>query len=416
MSKYKITVLGDLRLFIQKNILFFRGTIFVLTGLIIVMFYPNEASFKFEYRKNKPWMYQDLIAPFDFSINKTEADFKQEKERAKQSIVPYYNYDSVVTYKKKNEFVIALNDCKTTGVPIKLNNGESEKLLAIIDTVYLRGIIQSQRNENIFHQTQTVQLVKNNSVEIRSRSDFFTIVTADRYIQSKLTQLGFRNISSVKSFVESFLTHNVLYDGITTQKELDMAFDNLSPSYGLVQKGERIISKGELITAEKYQIISSLETQYQEGDYKAVGGFGFEIGKSMLVFLILFILYFYVYLFDKKVFYRLKRIALLSTVFLSMVIPAFIVYSYVPEYLPAFPFCIFAIANKVFFSSRVSILSYIMGVLLVGSFVVGGFEFSLIQILVGLLAILSLKSLYRRAQFVTTALLVFWRLLITLCG
>jgi len=407
INKYKNTVYGSVRQFIQKNIRFFRGMVFVVTGLIIVLFYPNEASFKFDYRKNKPWMYEDLIAPFDFSINKTDADFKQEKERVKQTVVPYFNYDSVVTQKKRDEFVIALNDCRTTGMPIKFTDGEAKKLLPILDSVYAKGIIQSQRSDNGAQQTQTVQLVKSNSVETRSRSDFFTIVSADKYIQSKLVSMGFSDVSSVKSFVESFLTHNVIYDGITTQKELNMAFDNISPSYGLVQKGERIISKGELITTEKYQILSSLEMQYQGGDYKAVGGFGFVIGKSLLIFLVLFILYFYVYLFDKKVFYRLKRIALLSTVFLSMVVPAFVLYSYAPEYLLAFPFCIFAIANKVFFSSRVSILSYVMAVLLVGSFVVGGFEFALIQILVGLSAILSLKSLYRRAQFVTTALLVF---------
>lgn len=407
IKKMRFSVHAHLRIFIQNNVRLLRGVVFIVTGLIIVLFYPNEASFKFDYRKNKPWMYEDLIAPFDFSINKTDADLKQEKERVRQAVVPYFTFDSLITRKKKEEFTVALNDCKTTGMPIKLTTAEAGKLVPILDSLYAKGIIQSQHNENGAQQSQTVQLVKSNSVDTRSRSDFFTIVTADSYIQSKLVLLGFGDVSSVKSFIESFLTHNVIYDGITTQKELDMAYDNISPSYGLVQKGERIISKGELITMEKYQILSSLEMQYQAGDYKAVGGFGFLIGKSLLVSLILFILYFYVFLFDKKVFFRLKRIALLSTVFLSMVVPAFILYSYAPQYILAFPFCLFAIADKVFFSSRVSILAYVMAVLLVGSFVVGGFEIVLIQILVGLSAMLSLKSLYRRAQFVTTALLAF---------
>lgn len=373
----------------------------------MILFYPNEASFKYEYRKNKPWMYQDLIAPFDFSINKTDAEIKQEKEQAKQNIIPYYNYDSIVTQKKRDEFVAALNDCKTSGLPIKLDESKASRLLMVMDSVYSRGIIQTQQQDHVFFETPTLQLVKNSSVETRSRKDFYTIATADQFLQSKLIQLKFSDIPSVKSFIESFLTHNVLFDGITTQKELDMAFDNISISYGLIQQGERIISKGELITEEKFQILSSLEKQYQQGDYKAVGGFGFVLGKVILVTLVLFLLYFYVFLFDKKVFLRLKRIALLSTIFLSMVIPSFLLYSYAPEYLLAFPFCIFAIANKVFFSSRVSILSYVLGILIIGSFVVGSFDFVFVQILVGLTAVLSLKSLYRRAQFVITALLVF---------
>ncbi len=385
----------------------FRFLAFLLTASLILFFYPSDMHFKYDYRKNKPWLYKDLIAPFDFSINKTDEDIKQEKDIAKQNVLPYYLLDSSLTQTKKNEFKIALQDCQETGIPVNITANEAIKLQSIIDTIYTRGVIQNQSKENNPPQAPLIRLIIHDKAETVRRERFFTILTADEYINTKLAQLGFKEITPIKSFIESFLIQNIVYDGITTAKELETAYDNLSPTYGLIQKGERIISKGELVSLEKYQIIYSLEMQYNGASSKSESGFWVLFGQIFMVVIILFILFFYIYLFDKRVYFRLKRIVLLCSVFLSMVVFASLCQSNFPDYITAFPFCLFAVAYKVFFSSRVSILTYVIGVLLVGSFVSNGFEFVLIQILVGVASILSLKSLHHRAQFVTTAALVF---------
>lgn len=392
---------------IKRNVTLFRVLIFVVTGLLLVLFYPDQSSFKYDYRINKPWMHGDLIAPFDFSINKTDPEIKQERQLIRQSMVPFYLFDSLVSAQKRGEFEIALNDCKTSGTPFKLTESEALTLMAIMDTLSRRGVIQHQNNANEYAQSEQIQLIKSNKVDKVKRNSFFTIQSADEYIEDRLTKAGFSDIDKVKSFMESFLVHNIVYDGQTTQKDLQLAYENLSSTYGLIQKGERIVSKGELVSSEKYQIISSLEMQYKQEDSSSIGGSWFYLGKIVLVSMVLFILYFYLFLFDRTVYFRLKRLALLSTVFLSMVIPSFILFSYAPDSIVAFPFCLFAISNKVFFSSRVSMLSYILGILLIGTYVPGGFEFVLVQSLVGIAAILSLKSLYRRAQFLTTTAIIF---------
>lgn len=392
---------------IKKYYVNFRFLIFAITGILIIYFYPNQTNFKYDYRKNKPWLHSDLIAPFDFSINKAESDLKLERDIVKQKTIPYYSYDSAVTMNKRMELIVGLNECKANKTPIEVSDIQMLQYLAIMDSVFEAGIIQSPINDNSHFKNPQLQLVRNSQVELVQRDHFFTIVSADKYIQNQLEQKRVTNVEKVKSFLESFLIHNIIFDESTTNKELKLSLDNISTTYGLIQKGERIVSKGELVSTEKYQIIHSLETLYKEDKNIRLGGFWASLGKTLLVLIILFILYFYVYLFDKKVFHRLKRLALLSTVVVTMVVPAFILYSSFPDYFLAFPFCIFAISNKVFFSSRVSILSYILSIILIGSIVSGGFEFVFTQVIVGLAAILSLKSLYRRAQFLTTALTVW---------
>ncbi len=385
----------------------FRLIIFAITGILMIYFYPNESTFKYDYRKNKPWLHADLIAPFDFAINKKESDLKGERDLIKQKIYPYYSFDTTITNFKKRELEIALIECNTNKKPFELNQKEMNLCMSIMDTIFDIGIIQNTLNSSLQLQNNQIQLVKNGRVEQTNRDYFFTIVSADNYIHKQLIKANISEIEKIKSFLESFLVHNVVLDEVTTKKDLQLALDNVSTTYGLIQKGERIVSKGELISDEKYQIIESLESLYKEDTSTKSGSLWFNLGKISLVSIILFILYFYVYLFDKKVYNRIKRLALMSTVFLSLVLPAFILHSNYPDYFLAYPFCLFAISNKVFFSSRVSILSYILAILTIGSITSGGFEFVLIQSIVGIAAILSLKSLNRRSHFLFTTLTIW---------
>lgn len=394
-----------IRSFVQSHIQLFRIFIFIFTGLILFLFYPNQSSFRYDYRVNKPWLHPDLIAPFDFSINKSDRQMKEERLQVKQSIIPYYFYDSLVTAQKREEFNVAIDDCVKNGTPLKITNNERSLMTNLLDTLFEKGIIHNQNTIAEFDKSLQIQLIRDNKVERFNRDDFFNIISADLFIKQKLIDYKFENIEKSKSFLESFLVHNIVYDPQTTQKDLQLGYENLSATFGLVQKGERIVSKGELVSQEKFQIISSLEVQYKEES--SISGFLFNFGALILIVIALFLLYFYIYLFDKKVYFRLKRLALLSTVFLSMVFSSFLLFTYAPDYIYAFPFCLFAISNKVFFSSRVSILSYLIGILLIGTVVTNGFEFVLIQSFVGIAAILSLKSLYRRAQFVLTTAIIF---------
>ena len=246
---------------VKRYVVLARVLTYVITVLLIFLFFPSDLHFKFDYRKNKPWMHKDLIAPFDFSINKAEDVIKQEKQQAKQSVIPYYIFDSTTTDKKLNEFRVALKDGVETGAPIKINKTEATQLQAILDTLFFRGIIQNQNEDKALSQSNVIRLITNSKAETFQRNQFYTIISADQYINKKLIQFGFKDLNALKSFIESFLIQNIVYDGVTTNNELETAYENISTTFGFIQKGERIISKGELITPEKYQVINSLEAQ-----------------------------------------------------------------------------------------------------------------------------------------------------------
>ena len=95
---------------IDRNESIFRIFLFFLTLIIILYLFPRQAKFKYEFTKGKPWLHESIIAPFDFSVLKSESELSKEREIVKSLHLPIYNYSENVFEIKAEQFI---NDFET---------------------------------------------------------------------------------------------------------------------------------------------------------------------------------------------------------------------------------------------------------------------------------------------------------------
>ena len=62
----------------KHNTTIYKVILFLITTVAIVYLFPKGGQFKYEFTKGKPWQYDNLYAPFDFAINKTEEEITEE--------------------------------------------------------------------------------------------------------------------------------------------------------------------------------------------------------------------------------------------------------------------------------------------------------------------------------------------------
>ena len=243
----------------------YKVFLILVTIVLLVSLFPKKATFKYEYYVGKPLMHADLIALFDFAIEKTDDEIRGEKEAVLKDVKPYFRYDEEIynqsrvalsetfenVWKKKYSQLISPN--------LQFKDTSKYKCFEIFDTVFSSGIIESNYIlENKTSEYSIIILTDNVAVE-KELNDLFTINSASEYIKAYLIEDQSVDVDLIVSVLNASILHNIFYDEETTEREKVLALENISLTHGMVQNGERIISKGELITSDKYEILESLK-------------------------------------------------------------------------------------------------------------------------------------------------------------
>jgi len=386
--------------------------LFGLSIVILVLILPKEGKFKYEFRKGKPWMHQNLIAPFDFAILKTADELDSEKQQLLKDIVPYFKVDTSAAIKQReilvNNFERAWNESykNTPGTSDrKLKN--LQVCLSVFDSIMTIGIIE--KNEAIEGQPVDYKIysIKGNVAEEKKIGKFFTINSADVFIRKKLDPYGPFDRNLIISVLEASMVQTLKYDGEKTEKEKESLISKISLTRGMIQTGELIISKGELITNDKMQLLESLRIEYESKLGSSFQFTGIVTGQVILLAVSLFSLFFFLLFFRKEVFNDQKRVVMILLLIVAMVIATALVVKFNPEYAYIIPICLVPIIVGIFNDTRLALFSHLITIILTGLIVPNSYEFVFLQLFAGIVTILSIVRLERRSQFFLTSLLIF---------
>lgn len=386
--------------------------LFGLSIVILVLILPKEGKFKYEFRKGKPWMHQNLIAPFDFAILKTADELDSEKQQLLKDIVPYFKVDTSAAIKQReilvNNFERAWNESykNTPGTSDrKLKN--LQVCLSVFDSIMTIGIIE--KNEAIEGQPADYKIysIKGNVAEEKKIGKFFTINSADVFIRKKLDPYGPFDRNLIISVLEASMVQTLKYDGEKTEKEKESLISKISLTRGMIQTGELIISKGELITNDKMQLLESLRIEYESKLGSSFQFTGIVTGQVILLAVSLFSLFFFLLFFRKEVFNDQKRVVMILLLIVAMVIATALVVKFNPEYAYIIPICLVPIIVGIFNDTRLALFSHLITIILTGLIVPNSYEFVFLQLFAGIVTILSIVRLERRSQFFLTSLLIF---------
>ena len=374
----------------------FRLFLFVLTLVFILFLFPRQTKFKYEFTKGKPWLHESIIAPFDFSILKSNNELSKEREIVASQHLPIYNYSETIFEIKAEDFA---NNFETKWVSKYGKLASSQKNMLVnfgynyLKDIYSKGIIQLN-NSSDFQDFSQVLLKSESLAQRRDISDFYTVNSA----ANKIQQLSGTEYKFLVPLLLAAVEQNILFDKLATDELLSSELSNISTTKGLVVSGQVIINKGELVDAQKYQVLLSLKQKYEGAVWEKSSYLLVLFGQFILVGISLLMLWLFLRQYRNRILENTTKMSLILSLVVIMVLMSSIVLSLAVDWIYCIPFCILPIVLKAFFDNRVALFVHLITILIIGFIMPNGFEFVFLQLIAGIISILTVIKMYKRAQ------------------
>lgn len=387
----------------------YKGILFCIALAVIVYVFPKQGKFKYEFQnlKGKPWYHEDLIAPFDFAIKKTQEELAKEKAEVIKNAKPYLRYDANVPKAKKAAFEAALNAGWNKKSSDYLRQRTLEFGKTLIDSIYARGIIEPADALENKPPDYSVFVLNDNIAEEHDLNDFYTAKTAYEYIEDQLYASKITDVDRILPLLENAIAHNIFYDKETTEKVLKQSISDIAPSRDIILKDQSIVSKGEIIDAEKFQVLESLKIEYEEQS-NGTGSYLFIVlGQLIIISICLSVLAAFLRFFRKDIYSDNGKVTFILMLVVLQVVMAHFSINSQSFSIYILPFCILPIIIRAFYDTRVALFVHIVTVLIISFMAPNRFEFAFIQLLGGMVAIFSIVNMRNRSQIFISAILIF---------
>jgi putative nucleotidyltransferase with HDIG domain len=394
----------------------FKVLLFLIATGLIVFLFPREGKFKYEFQKGKPWQHEDLIAPFDFPIHKSQEELKKEREQVLNNQKIYFFKNLKIQEEQLKAFRDEFSDrfeehaySLEPEVAQSLKPGADYLNLGsrILTDVYEKGIIVLHPSIEGKGKDFEVSVVSNNIAEPKTLQELLTIKDAFDYISYRLSVLKPVEQQMLYSLMEDYVKQNVKYDKETNEYILQQDLQRISPMVGLIQEGERVVSKGELLNDEKFKIVESLRIEYESqlGDSSQVSLI--LLGQIILVSLLITALALFLFSYRKEIIRSDVKIVFLLSQIVLFVFLAKMAISIGNINLYLVPFCMLPLLVRTFFDIRVALFTYLVAILTVGFIAPNPYEFIIIQMITGIITLFGMDNLRNRSQLFLSSLLVF---------
>ena len=376
---------------------------FIVGALLIAYFFPREGKFRYQFYEGKPWRYGLLTAPSDFPIYKTDAEVQAERDSALKKFEPYYRLDTTIESeeidKLRADYQGTLRNRATPAYMQYIENS--------LQKLYRDGIISTQDMDKLKKEEYpSINLLAGSVAHPHYSSDFFTVKTAYEFIINNCP--SYLDKSVLQSCdINNYLVENITYDKTMSEKVREDILNSIPLANGMIQAGERIVDRGEIIDNHTYNVLRSLKIVHETKSGGAQRQGIIMGGQFVLVFGILFCFWLYLWSFRLKILHnRRNALFLVLCVFVSCILTELCVtYGLFNVYI--LPFAIVPIVVRTFFDSRTALFTHLIIVLICSLMVPFPHEFLLLQVIAGMVVTFSLRDLYERSQLIRCAFFIF---------
>ena len=381
----------------------------VLLWLVLVLLMPRTAKFGYDYRKGSPWKHENLIAQFDFPILKTEEQILEEKSKSDGGIVPYYRYATDVA--NRNIKAAEGLDLGVLKAPVV---GE-------IRSLYERGIVsdagvktdkKGDPNAVLFIQREK-RAVQRPVTEVYKESAARAKLVAD--VGAKYPYINVDSILRAAG-VYDLIVPNLVYDKQMTALTHAESASYISPTSGFVNRGQLIVSEGEMVTGEIVQMLDSYKVEYEANMGYTGPRILFWLGNALIALALVLIFYLIIYFSNPGIFSEPNRYLYLQLIFLILTVAALAIGKIAPEFLYMMPFTLGATYLHAFFKPKVIVPVYIVSLIPLLIFCEGGPVLFVMFLVAGLCGFYSFQFFNRGWHQFLSAAVVFVTLLITYSG
>ena len=376
----------------------------VIVFAVLVLLMPRTAKFNYDYKKGTPWPYETLISQFDFPILKTSEQIQEEREHSGALVIPYYKY---------SEDVVSTTVKNVQSLDLGSYNQIRPSVVNRIRDIYAKGVISDAKVKINLEQAQIsdnlIYIQRNKRAQQYPRSEVYKLSEA----RDQLVALVAQSYPSValdslfrRTGVYEAIVPNLIFDsGMTVLSHAESA-DYISPTLGYVKADEKIVSKGEIVTAEIAQILDSYKEEYNKV-------FGYDgprallvLGNILIALALVVILYFSIFFSNRKVFDDRSRYLYLLTVFLLASVVTFLMERKAPSFMYLVPYPVFALYLLAFFRKHVILPVYMVSLLPLLIFDGNGMELFVMFLAAGAVTLITFEHLNKGwEQFINAAII-----------
>jgi hypothetical protein len=380
--------------------------LFLITLVILLALFPREGKFKYEFQRGKPWQHDDLIAPFDFAILKQQAELQKERKEALAEAYMFFRNDPNKIEYAKSDFLARLDRAAQNQFSVQEKELIIRTGFGLLDSIYTCGIIEMIPELEKKNPDFRIAVLKDNVARILPVNSLFTISKANEYILINLATVQGVDGKFILPLLQANITHNVLFDEELTLAQREQSLANISITRGMVQKGERIIDKGELVNVSKFQQLESLRKEFES---RSGSGYNFNmilLGRLILISMALLVFGLFLFTFRHDIYIENRNIVLLLLLVTIMVSFTTFVMNMRVSYIMAVPICLVPIIVRTFYDTRLALFVHIITIIILGFLVPNSFEFLFMQLITGIFTIISIVHLHHRSQFFFTSLMI----------
>jgi putative nucleotidyltransferase with HDIG domain len=387
--------------------------VFIIAVLLITYFFPRQGSFKYNFNEGRPWQYGLLTAPFDFSVYKPADQLKAEQDSILQFYEPYFVIEEDTQKNALADFDADANTKeRLAGLPPSYKLYIRNKL----NEVYKNGIMRSEDRDRIYKsRTQTLRIKKGNMAESKKAETLLTIRSAyEKMLSDVPSGIDVNTLKAVN--INEYIRENVLFDAVTSEKAQNEFIQQVDISHGMVQRGQRIIDRGEIVDRQAYNILSSLKQATEERSGGATKNNWMLLGQFLLILLMFASFYIYLLYFRPAEYSNRKHV-----IFMVLLISFFILLTAFTVRLELFsiyiiPYAIATILIRTFIDSRTVLFASLVTIIVSSLMVPFPFEFIVIQISVVMVSIFVLKELSERSQLIRSSFFILLTYIVVYIG
>lgn len=376
----------------------------LVSFLCIMLALPHDAEkFNYDYNIGQPWRYDQVIAQYAFPIKKSEKQFRHEQDSVLKGISPYFKCDETVAQQQVQRFLSDAASHAFGDVP----QGYVRHVRMLLEEIYESGVMDPKEyNRAVTSSTKAIRLVDGAVATTQDIAGLYSTRTAYEYIMEQDAENYPRSVM-VHLNVADYLTPNIIFDEGRTLLARNEAKSGVSPMSGMIQAGERIIDRGELITQQKHDILESLKAEsLLKKEKQQRSRLPLIAGQGGIILLLFFLLMLYIILFRRYILESVNAILLIYTIItvFCVVSSLFVKFQFYNVYM--IPFAMAAIFTRVFMDSRTAFMTQLTMIIIASIPLHTNYQFVVTEMMAGIVAVYSVRELTQRSQLFKAAFYV----------
>lgn len=378
-----------------------RLVLIIISIALIVWAMPHDNLSHFHIEKGKPWKYADFTAPFDFPVYKSDDAIRAEKDSLMKAYEPYYQYNQ----EKEAQMVKNFQQDYVDGIP-ELGPEYVKIISNRLHSLYQQGIMSPTEYSELRSDTaRMIRIVVNKQANSVSIMEVYSTKTAyEQLFQDEM--LALQRPILQKCNLNDYITPNLVYDRERSETSINDMMSSIALATGVVQKGQKIVERGEIVTDKTYRAIESFMKENERLHEDNTQNQFSLLGRILYVTLIILGFTLYLSLYRRDYLVKSRKIMMayaLITIF-AILTGIFMRNTFLHVYI--LPYAMVPIFVRVFMDSRTAFMAHITMILICAVMLTHSFEFVVVETVAGLVAISSLRELSQRSQLFKSAVLI----------